>query len=43
VLKEPLLLVRGMVSRQEGTMNIVVQQARSLKGVRNPPKAKNWS
>jgi error-prone DNA polymerase len=43
VLREPLLLVRGVLSRQEGTMNIVVNQARSLQGGRNSPKAKNWS
>jgi len=43
VLREPLLVVRGVVNRQEGTMNIVVQQARSLKGIQNHPKAKNWS
>jgi error-prone DNA polymerase len=43
VLREPMLLVRGVVSRQEGTMNIVVKQARSLKGVRKPPRAKSWS
>jgi error-prone DNA polymerase len=42
-LRESLLEVRGVVSRQEGTMNIVVKQARSLKGVRKPPRAKNWS
>ena len=43
VLREPLLLVRGVVSRQEGTMNIVVNQARSLQGGQNSPRAKNWS
>ncbi|HZA23157.1 MAG TPA: OB-fold nucleic acid binding domain-containing protein, partial [Dehalococcoidia bacterium] len=43
VLRESLLEVRGVVSRQEGTMNIVVKQARSLKGVRKPPRARSWS
>jgi error-prone DNA polymerase len=43
VLRESLLEVRGVVSRQEGTLNIVVKQARSLKGVRKRPQAKNWS
>ncbi|HZA25306.1 MAG TPA: hypothetical protein VFA32_22365 [Dehalococcoidia bacterium] len=43
VLRGSLLLVWGVVNQQDGTMNIVVQQARSLKGVRNPPRAKNWS
>lgn len=43
VLREPLLVVRGTISRQEDTMNIVVQQARQIKGLWDLPKAKNWS
>jgi error-prone DNA polymerase len=42
VLRESLLVVRGAVNRQEGTMNIVVQQARSLRGLSKMPQAKNW-
>jgi error-prone DNA polymerase len=42
VLREPLLVVRGAVNRQEGTMNIVVRQARSLRGLPKMPQAKNW-
>ena len=42
VLRESLLVVRGRVNRQDGTMNIVIQQARSLKGLHKLPKAKNW-
>lgn len=42
VLRESVLMVRGAVSRQEGTMNIVVRDARSLKGLQDMPKAKNW-
>jgi error-prone DNA polymerase len=43
VLRAPMLEVRGMVSRQEGTMNIVVKQARSLKGAHKLPRARRWS
>ena len=35
-------LVGGVVSRQEGTMNVVVHRARSIKGVQKCSKAKNW-
>ena len=42
VLRESLLIARGVVSRQEGTMNIIVQQARRIKGLPDLPKAKNW-
>jgi error-prone DNA polymerase len=42
VLRESLLIARGVVSRQEGTINIVVQQARRIKGLSDLPKAKNW-
>jgi hypothetical protein len=42
VLRESLLIARGMVSQQEATINIVVQQARWIKGLPNLPKAKNW-
>ena len=40
--RESLLLVGGVVSRQEGTMNVVVHRARSIKGVQKCSKAKNW-
>jgi error-prone DNA polymerase len=43
VLRESLLIARGVVSRQEGTINIVIQQAQRIKGLPpNLPKAKNW-
>ena len=42
VLREPLLLVQGVVSRREGTMNIVAKQVQSVKGPRDVPRAKNW-
>jgi error-prone DNA polymerase len=43
VLREPVLLVAGTVSRREGTMNIIVEGARSVStdgyGV---PRSKDW-
>jgi error-prone DNA polymerase len=43
ILRESLLIARGIVSRQEGTSNIVIQQAQRIKGLPpNLPKAKNW-
>ena len=42
VLREPLLKVRGVVSRREGTMNIVVKHAESIAVVEDLPKARNW-
>ena len=42
VLREPLVIVEGIISRQDGTINIVVKNARSLNTVTNVPKAKNW-
>jgi hypothetical protein len=42
VLREALLIVRGMVSRQEDTSNIVIQQARRIKKLPDLPKAKSW-
>jgi error-prone DNA polymerase len=42
VLSEPLIKVRGTVSRREGTMNIIVGHAEPLTGLEAAPKAKNW-
>jgi error-prone DNA polymerase len=41
-LREPVLIVRGVVSRREGTMNIVVKHVERTGGARHLPKAKNW-
>ena len=42
VLREPVLKVRGVVSRREGALNIVVNHAESVKALINGPKARNW-
>ena len=42
VLREPVLQVRGVVSRREGTLNIVLTHVESIKGPRAVPVAKNW-
>ena len=41
-LREPVLIVRGVISRREGTMNIVVKHVERTGGARHLPKAKNW-
>ena len=41
-LKEPVLKVRGQVSRREGTLNIVVSHAEPIEGPQKVPKAKDW-
>ncbi len=42
VLREPVLLVRGKISRREGTLNLVVEHAENLPSVRHTPKAMNF-
>ena len=42
VLREPVLLIRGTVSRREGTMNIMVIHAESLHTLKDTPGSKNW-
>jgi len=42
VLREPVVLVRGVISRREGTLNLVVQHVQSLKSLGDAPKGKNW-
>ena len=42
VLGEPVLMIRGEVSRRDGTMNIVAQHVVSAKSLKHLPKAKDW-
>jgi len=42
VLREPVIIVEGIISRQDGTINVVVKNAHSLNPDINAPKAKNW-
>ena len=42
VLKEPLVQVRGTISRRDGTMNILVSHAKRLAEMIEAPTAKNW-
>ena len=42
VLKEPLVQVKGAISRRDGTMNILVAHVKKLAVVMEAPKAKNW-
>ena len=43
VLKEPVLKVRGMVSRREGTLNIVLTHAEGIQVQKALPKSKDWA
>mgnify|MGYP003727239367 CR=1 FL=1 len=42
VIREPVLIVRGTVSRRDGTMNIVVQSAAALPVPSPLPPSKDW-
>ena len=43
VIREPVLIVRGVVSRREDTFNIVAQDVQSVEMLeQNLPKAKDW-
>ena len=42
VLREPVLIVRGEISRREGTMNIVAKHVEKARAGRFLPKAKSW-
>jgi error-prone DNA polymerase len=42
VIREPLLVIRGQVSRREGTMNIVTQHVEPMPAMDHLPKAKSW-
>ena len=42
VIKEPVLKVRGFVSRREDSMNVVVTQVEGISTPYNLPPAKNW-
>ena len=41
-IREPVLVVRGEISRREGTMNIAVHYVVGAHEMRNMPKAKRW-
>jgi error-prone DNA polymerase len=42
VFREPLVVVTGVVSRWEGTMNLVVTGARVMPTIQVAPKSKDW-
>ena len=41
-LSAPLLRVQGIVSRREGTLNIVVNQVEQLRNFEFGPRSKDW-
>ena len=42
LIREPLLIIRGEVSRRDGTMNIVAKHLEPMPAINNLPKAKSW-
>ena len=42
VIREPVLKVRGIVSRRDDSMNVVVSHIESIETAYDLPKAKNW-
>ena len=42
VIREPVLNVRGLVSRRDGTLNVVVQQVQGIPFHQPLPPSKNW-
>ncbi|MDO8637727.1 MAG: OB-fold nucleic acid binding domain-containing protein, partial [Dehalococcoidia bacterium] len=41
-IREPFLIVRGTVSRREGTLEVVVNHVRTKAGLSAVPKSKDW-
>tara|TARA_B100000315_G_scaffold14914_1_gene13538 strand:+ start:273 stop:695 length:423 start_codon:yes stop_codon:yes gene_type:complete len=41
-LRESVLIVKGTISRREGTFNIAVKHVERARGAQHLPKAKNW-
>jgi len=42
LIREPLLIIRGEVSRRDSTMNIVTKHVEPMPAMENLPKAKSW-
>ena len=42
LIREPMLIIRGEVSRRDGTMNIVAKHIEPMPSIENLPKSKNW-
>jgi error-prone DNA polymerase len=42
VLKEPFVVANGIVSRRDGTVNILVTNVRKVAAIGSAPKAKDW-
>ena len=42
ILKKPVLLVRGILSRRNGTINIILKDVQSIETPFETPKSKNW-
>ena len=42
IIREPMLIIMGEVSRRDGTMNIVAKHVEPMPSMENLPKSKNW-
>ena len=42
LIRDPMLIIRGEVSRRGGTMNIVAKHVEPMPTMNNLPKSKNW-
>ena len=42
IIREPLLIIRGEISRRSGTMNIVAKHVEPMPAMDHLPKSKNW-
>ena len=40
--KSPFIMIKGRVSKREGTQNVVVTGVRPFRAVEKAPKSKNW-
>ncbi|MBI2862319.1 MAG: hypothetical protein HYX89_05835 [Chloroflexi bacterium] len=42
VIKEPVLVVEGFVSRRDGTLNVVMKHAQAIALQTTTPRSKDW-
>jgi len=42
IIREPMLIIMGEVSRRDGTMNVVTKHVEPMPSLENLPKSKNW-
>jgi error-prone DNA polymerase len=40
--RSPFLIIKGRLTRREGTCNVVINEAEAFTGIENAPQSKNW-